>query len=467
MVAMNENNRYFTFLLALFLLLSASLSALEAYRGPILHFLKEPSESTISESYEYFEDGILLVDLGKIISVGRAEDQLSKMTKDTEVRVYNKSALIVPGFIDTHIHFPQIDMIASYGEQLLEWLNTYTFPHEKRFWDKEYAKKIANLFTQELLRNGTTTALVFASASRESVEALFEIAKLRNMRIISGNALGDRNLPEYLLKSRDPTYREIKELIEKWHKNGRLSYAITPRFAPTCSEDQLEMIQELLKEYPDVYVHTHLSENASEVAWVKELFPWSKSYLDVYKQFDLVRPRSMFAHSIHISDEEIADLASAKAAVSFCPTSNLFLGSGLFKWKQCKNSGLLIGVGTDVGAGTSFSMLRTLGEGYKVAQLQGDKMTPFEAFYHATLGGATALYMDQYVGNFEAGKEADFVVMDMGATALMSFRLEEATELKDKLFLLMVLGDDRNIKETYIMGKREYSRNALNNRFKK
>jgi guanine deaminase len=439
-----------------FLFVNTSLPALEAYRGSILHFLTEPNESNISESYEYFDDGILLVDLGKIVSVGRAEDQLSKITKDTEVHIYDKNALIVPGFIDTHIHFPQVDMIASYGEQLLEWLNKYTFPHEKRFWDKEYSKKIANIFTQELLRNGSTTALVFASASRESVEALFEVAKLRNMRIISGNALGDRNLPDYLLKSREPTYHEIKNLIEKWHGNGRISYAITPRFAPTSSEDQLEMIQGLLKEYPDVYVHTHLSENLNEVKWVSELFPWSKTYLDVYKHFDLVRPRSMFAHSIHISDEEIADLASAKAAVSFCPTSNLFLGSGLFKWKQCKRSGLLIGIGTDVGAGTSFSMLKTLGEGYKIAQLQGDKMTPLEAFYHATLGGAKALYIDQYVGNFEAGKEADFVVMDLGATSLMSFRLEEAVELKDKLFLLMILGDDRNIKETYIMGKREY-----------
>jgi len=453
---MNQKNRCFKTLLVVSLLLTTSLSALEAYRGPILHFLTEPGESSTSESYEYFDDGILLVDQGKVISVGSAEDQLSKIPKETEVHVYDKNALIMPGFIDTHIHFPQIDMIASYGEQLLEWLNKYTFPHEKRFLDKEYSQKIANFFTQELLKNGTTAALVFASASRESVEALFEVAKSRNMRIIAGNALGDRNLPEYLLKPREPTYNEIKELIEKWHNNGRISYAITPRFAPTSSEDQLEMIQGLLKEYPDVYMHTHLSENLNEVMWVKELFPWSKSYLDVYKHFDLVRPRSMFAHSIHLSDEEITGLADAKAAVSFCPTSNFFLGSGLFKWKQCKKSGLLIGIGTDVGAGTSFSLLTTLGEGYKVAQLQGDKMTPLDAFYHATLGGAKALYIDQYVGNFEAGKEADFVVMNVGATPLMSFRLEEATELKDKLFLLMVLGDDRNIKETYIMGKREY-----------
>lgn len=453
---MKLKNKCFMMFLVLFFILNEALPALEAYRGAILHFLKDPYASNLLDSYEYFDDGILLVDLGKIVSVGRAEDQLSKITKDTEVHTYGKNALIVPGFIDTHTHYPQFGMIASYGEQLLEWLNKYTFPHEKKFWDKEYSKKIAHLFVEELLKNGTTTAMVFAAASRESVEALFEVAQLRHMRIIAGNVLADRNLPKYLLKPVEPTYHEVKDLIKKWHGNGRALYAITPRFAPTSSEKQLGMIQRLVKEYPDVYVQTHLSENVDEVRWVKELFPWSQNYLDVYRHYGLVRPRSMFAHAIHISAKEIDDLARAKASVSFCPTSNLFLGSGLFKWKQCKDAGLLMGMGTDIGAGTSFSMLTTLGEGYKVAQLQGNRLTPFEAFYQATLGGAKALYIDQYVGNFEAGKEADFVILDLKATPLMSFRLEEATELSDKLFLLMILGDDRNIKETYIMGKREY-----------
>ncbi len=452
-----KNQLTLTLTLLVFILLTSSLSAIEAYRGAILHFLSDPSKD-ISNSYEYYEDGLLVIEEGKIISLGSAQDLLSHLPAATTMHAYDKNKLIMPGFIDTHIHFPQVDMIASYGEQLLEWLNKYTFPHEKRFFDKEYAKKIADIFIQELLRNGTTTALVFASASKESVEALFEATQEPNMRMISGNALGDRHLPDYLLKELKPTYDETKELIKKWHGNGRLLYAITPRFAPASTEEQLKMIGLLLEEHPDVYLHTHLSENLEEVSWVKNLYPWSKNYLDVYKHFGLVRPRSLFAHSIHISEQEIEQLAIAKAAVSFCPTSNLFLGSGLFKWRQCKNANLLMGIGTDVGAGTSFSMLHTLGDGYKVSQLQGDKMNPLEAFYHLTLGGAKALYIDQFVGNFEKGKEADFVVLDLCATPLMTFRLQESTDLIDRLFLLMILGDDRNIFETYIFGKQQYKR---------
>ncbi|MBA3722537.1 MAG: guanine deaminase [Parachlamydiaceae bacterium] len=434
-----------------------SLSALEAYRGTIIHFLEDPTLN-IKNSYEYLEDGLLIVDNGKVVSLGYAKDIISQVPEGTEIHEYDKNKLIIPGFIDTHIHFPQTGMIASYGEQLLEWLNKYTFPHEKRFFDKGYSKKIATIFTDELLRNGTTSALVFASHSKESVEALFEVAESRNMRIISGNALGDRNLPDYLIKPLDTAENETRELIKKWHGHGRLLYAITPRFAPTSTEAQLKMIGALLEEHPDVYMHTHLSECMDEVMWVKNLFPWSKNYLDVYNQFGLVRPRSVFAHSIHISDDEINLLADAKASVSFCPTSNFFLGSGLFKWRQCRNANLLIGIGTDVGAGTSFSMLHTLGAGYKVSQLQGDKMNPLEAFYHLTLGGARALYIDQLVGNFEVGKEADFVVLDMCPTPLMAFRFEECSELIDRLFLLMILGDDRNIFETYIFGKQQYKK---------
>lgn len=453
---MHTKKQYICVLLA-FVFFISSLSATEAFRGPILHFLNDPSKHG-PNAYEYYKDGLLVVDKGKIVSFGDAQDLMLHIPSGTRIHEYDKNKLIMPGFIDTHVHFPQVDMIASYGEQLLEWLNKYTFPHEQRFFDKEYAKKIASIFIQELFRNGTTTALVFASASKESVEALFEEAQAVHMRIISGNALGDRHLPDYLLKELKPTYYETKKLIKKWHGNGRISYAITPRFAPTSTEDQLKMVELLLKEHADVYLHTHLSENLDEVAWVKQLYPWSKSYLDVYQHFGLVRPRSLFAHSIHISEEEMALLASSKAAVSFCPTSNLFLGSGLFKWRPCKNAEMLIGIGTDVGAGTSFSILHTLGEGYKVSQLQGDKMHPLEAFYHATLGGAQALYMDQFVGNFEIGKEADFIVLDLCATPLMTFRMQECDELIDQLFLLMVLGDDRNVFETYIFGKQQYKR---------
>lgn len=432
-----------------------NLEGVEGYRAAILHFLDDPAYGT--GSYEYYEDGVLLVDNGKVVKLGPAMSVLDELEEGVTVHEYPHS-LIVPGFIDTHIHYPQTDMIASYGEQLLEWLDKYTFPHEKRFWDKAYADKIANKFFEELLRNGTTSALIFASSSRASAEAIFEAAEERGMRVISGVSLGDRNLPDYLLKQNGPAYEEAKELIAKWHGRGRLRYAVTPRFAPTSTEQQLEMVQRLLEEHPDLHLHTHLSENANEVAWVEALFPWSEDYLDVYDRYGFLRARSLFAHSIHLSDREIRKLSESGSAVSFCPTSNLFLGSGLFKWRTCREQGLLIGLGTDVGAGTSFSLLKTMGEGYKVAQLQNDKMNPFEAFYLATLGGARALDMDAYVGNFEEGKEADFVVLDLEATPLMTFRMGHSKELLDRLFLLMILGDERNISETFIMGKSAFGR---------
>ncbi len=433
--------------------LSEKLSSLKAYRGPIFHFLKSPEGACPSDSYEYFEDGILIVENGRILSVGDARELLPK-TQGIKIQTYGKNCLILPGFIDAHIHFPQMGMIASYGKQLIEWLNQYTFPFEERFSDKEYAEKMADLFIQELLKNGTTTALVFCTAAKESVEALFEAALKRHMRVIAGRTLGDRNMPTSLLTPVQSFMEEEEALLNRWHKKKRLLYALTPRFAPTSTETLLKMVGDLLTQHPDVYLHTHLSENLDEVAWVKELFPWSSHYLDVYHRFGLVRPRSVFAHAIHISQEEINLLSRSKAAVCHCPTSNLFLGSGLFRWKNCKEASLLMAFGTDVGAGTSFSLLATMNEGYKVAQLQKSSLHPLNAFYHATLGGAKALYLDSYIGNFETGKEADFIILDLAATGLMERRLQEAKNLCDRLFLLMMLGDDRSVKETYVMGDR-------------
>lgn len=446
--------RFFIFLLCFF---ASSASAVEAYRSAILHFTADPQ--TTEQCYEYYDDGLLIIERGKVAAVGPAYKLVSTLPKGTEIECY-ADALIIPGMIDTHIHFPQTDMIASYGEQLLEWLQKYTFPHEQRFEDKHYAEKISKIFIQELLRNGTTSALVFCAGSTYSVDALFKEASHHNMRLIAGKAVGDRNLPDHLLQPTDKTYDENKKLIKKWHQKKRLLYAVTPRFAPTCSEKQLQAVGKLLKEHPDVYLHTHLSENVEEVQWVKQLFPWSHDYLSVYERYGFLRPRAVFAHSIHISDEEIHKLAKSKSAVSFCPTSNLFLGSGLFNWEKCRKAGVLIGIGTDVGAGTSFSMLHTLGDGYKVAQMQKQKLSPFEAFYHATLGGAKALYIEDHVGNFLPGKEADFVILDLASTPLMRFRMEDSPELADKLFLLMILGDDRNVKETYVAGKRSFRKES-------
>jgi len=422
----------------------------KAYRAAILHSIADPAVVGVEQSYEYFEDGVLVVEDGQIARVGHAAELLPTL-KGVELTEY-RDALITPGFIDTHIHYPQTGMIASYGEQLLDWLNTYTFPTEKQFADKAHAADVAGIFLKELLRNGTTTALVFGSVHKQSVDAFFEAAEELNLRMIAGKVLMDRNAPDYLTDTPESGYAESKELIERWHGKGRLHYAVTPRFAPTSSPEQLGLAGKLLSEYPDLYMHTHLSENRQEIEWVKELFPERKGYLDVYDHYRLIGSRAVFAHGVHLCDEECQRLAETGSAVAFCPTSNLFLGSGLFDLAKLEQHGVRVGLGTDVGAGTSFSQLQSLNEAYKIMQLQGKKLDPFKSLYLATLGGANALYLDDKIGNFECGKDADFVVLDYNATPLISYRMQQATSLAEKLFALCMLGDDRAIKQTFAAG---------------
>jgi len=422
----------------------------KAYRAAILHSLADPAMVGVEQSYQYFEDGILLIENGKVAQIGAAAELLPKLA-GVEVQHY-RDALITPGFIDTHIHYPQTGMIASYGEQLLDWLNTYTFPTEKQFEDKAHASDVAAIFLKELLRNGTTTALVFGSVHPQSVDAFFEQADKLNLRMIAGKVLMDRNAPDYLTDTAESGYAESKALIERWHGKGRLHYAVTPRFAPTSTPEQLDLAGKLFGEYPDLYMHTHISENKAEVAWVKELFPAHKGYLDVYDHHKLIGPRAVFAHGVHLCDEECKRLAETGSAVAFCPTSNLFLGSGLFDLNKLEEHGVRVGLGTDVGAGTSFNQLQSLNEAYKVMQLQGKKLDPFKSLYLATLGGANALYLDDRLGNFLPGKDADFVVLDYNATPLMGYRMQQARSLEERLFALTMLGDDRAVKETFAAG---------------
>ncbi|WP_068830676.1 guanine deaminase [Pseudomonas sp. BMS12] len=429
---------------------------LKAYRAAILHSLADPTEVGVEASYQYFADGILLVEDGRVVEVGAAEALLPRL-QGVEVGEY-RDALITPGFIDTHIHYPQTGMIASYGEQLLDWLNTYTFPTERQFADKAHAADVAGIFLKELLRNGTTTALVFGSVHKASVDAFFEAAQALDLRMIAGKVLMDRNAPDYLTDTAESGYAESKELIERWHGKGRLHYAVTPRFAPTSTPEQLELAGKLFAEYPDLYMHTHLSENRKEIEWVKELFPARKGYLDVYDHHGLIGPRAVFAHGVHLCDEECARLGETGSAVAFCPTSNLFLGSGLFDLQKLERHGVRVGLGTDVGAGTSFSQLQSLNEAYKIMQLQGNKLDPFKSLYLATLGSARALYLDQHIGNFEAGKDADFVVIDYNATPLLSYRMQQARSLEERLFALTILGDDRVIRETFAAGRSVHQR---------
>ncbi|MDP2748824.1 guanine deaminase [Pseudomonas sp.] len=431
-------------------------SPVKAYRAAILHSIADPAVVGVEQSYEYFEDGLLVIDNGQVAKVGHAADLLPSL-KGVEITEY-RDALITPGFIDTHIHYPQTGMIASYGEQLLDWLNTYTFPTEQQFADKAHAADVAGIFLKELLRNGTTTALVFGSVHKQSVDAFFEAAEALNLRMIAGKVLMDRNAPDYLTDTPESGYADSKELIERWHGKGRLHYAVTPRFAPTSTPEQLTLAGKLLGEYPDLYMHTHLSENRKEIEWVKALFPERKGYLDVYDHYKLIGARSVFAHGVHLCDDECKRLAETGSAVAFCPTSNLFLGSGLFDLNKLEQHGVRVGLGTDVGAGTSFSQLQSLNEAYKVMQLQGKKLDPFKSLYLATLGGANALYLDDKLGNFESGKDADFVVLDYNATPLISYRMQQAKTLDERLFALTMLGDDRAVKETFAAGQSVHRR---------
>ena len=423
-----------------------------AYRAAILYSLADPSEVGLDASYAYFDDGLLVVDDGRITAVGPATELLPTLAPDTEVVTYT-DALITPGFIDTHIHFPQTGMIGSYGEQLLDWLETYTFPCERQFADKVHADEVAKRFLGELLRNGTTTALVFGSVHPESVDALFEEAERLDLRLIAGKVMMDRNAPDYLTDTADSSYRDSKALIERWHGKGRLHYAVTPRFAPTSTPEQLTAAGRLLEEHPGVYLHTHLSENLKEIDWVKALYPERSGYLDVYDHYRLLGERSVFAHGVHLCDAECQRLAETGSAVAFCPTSNLFLGSGLFNLPQAERFGVRVGLGTDVGAGTSFSLLATLNEAYKVMQLQDVRLHPFKSLYLATLGGARALRLEERIGSLAPGHDADFVVLDYKATPLLDYRLQQSRSIEETLFVLTTLGDDRVVRETYAAGR--------------
>jgi len=432
--------------------------SIKAVRGSFLDItrtVQHPEE--IEGHLRFIKDGLLIIRDGQVEWFGNWEEGHHQIPDGIRVRDYS-GKMIVPGFVDTHIHYPQCEMVGAYGEQLLDWLNKHTFPAEKRYNDLEYAREMSAFFIKQLLRNGTTTALVFGTVHPESVEALFESARHINMRMIAGKVMMDRNAPDYLLDTAESSYSQTKALIERWHNNGRLLYAITPRFAPTSSPEQLEMVQRLRQEYPDVYLHTHLSENKDEVAWVKALYPEHKNYLDVYHHYGMTGRKSVFAHCVHLEDAEWDCLHQTQSSIAFCPTSNLYLGSGLFNLPNAWRKKVRVGMGTDIGAGTTFNMLQTLNEAYKIMQLQGYRLSAYEAFYLATLGGADALGLADTIGNFNLGKEADFVVLEPTATPLQQLRYDNSKTLMDKLFVMMTLGDDRSIYRTYVDGRLVYER---------
>lgn len=425
--------------------------SLQAHRGALLHFSGDPGDHDDAGSYHHHEDGLLLVEDGRVAAAGPAAELLPALPDGTPI-VDHGTDLLLPGLIDTHIHFPQTEVIGSAGRDLLDWLEHYIFAVEARFGDYAYASQVSEVFLDELLRNGTTTALVFCTVHKASADAFFAAAERRGLRMIAGKVLMDRNCPANLRDTAEDGERETRELIETWHGRGRLAVAITPRFAPTSTPAQLAAAGRLAREYPDTYIHSHLAENLGEIAWVRELFPERRSYLDVYDHYGLLRERAVYAHCIHLDSVDRRRMADCGACAAHAPTSNLYLGSGLFDFAASDEAGLRFGVATDVGGGTSFSMLRTLGEAYKVAQLRGQRLTPLRAFYLATLGNARVLQLQNRIGSFAAGCEADFIAIDWQATPLLARRIAGCRSLSEKLLVLMTLGDERAVRRTYIGG---------------
>lgn len=425
---------------------------MKAFRAEILSVPDDPAVAG-AESVRHFPDGLLVVEDGLVVACGPAGDLAGRFA---EVPAERLDGLIVPGFVDAHVHYPQIECIASHGEQLMQWLERHIFPAEQAFADRAHADSVAAFFLDELLRHGTTSALVFATVHAGSVDALFEAALARDMRIVSGKVLMDQG-PEGLRDDVASGRADTEELIARWRGRGRLGYAVTPRFVPTSSDAQLEDAGRLVAAHPDVLMHTHLSENRGEIAFVAERFPDAADYLDVYDRFGLVGPRSVFAHCVHMSDRALGRMAAAGAGIAFCPTSNMFLGSGLFDLAQADRHQVPIGIGTDIGAGTTLSVLHTLGEAYRTCQLKGVSLDPFRALHLATAGSARVMGIADRVGALMPGQEADFVVLDEISTPLLARRCAGQT-LHDRLFALQVLGDDRAIAATYLRGRRAWSR---------
>lgn len=436
-----------------------------AFRGRIFYFRDSSTFDTIptskevdrgfhEHSYCYIEDGVLIVENGKVHAVGQYADMGKELAG---VNVVNyKGKLITPGFIDTHTHAAQSAVVAAYGEKLLEWLNNYVFPAESNYKDDDHARRDLNFFIDLLLRNGTTTSVSYGPLFYNANNIFFEELQKRNMRFISGNTMMDDDSPDYLKLPAKENYDIAKKLIHKWHNKHRFAFCVTPRFGLSCSEEMLEMCGALVKEHKDVYMQTHLDENVNEIKATQEKFPWSKNYLDVYDHYGLITDRAVLGHCIHLKEAELQVIKAKKAILASCPTSNNFLGSGLFKFENVTKYTNRITFASDWGAGNTISMLRVMDDAYKVAMLTGFKLPSMLRWYLCTLGSARSLQIDDKIGNFEKGKEADFVVIDPNATDILKYRNNQVDDIFELLFITMSLAEERNIAATYIMGEAAY-----------
>ena len=431
-----------------------------AIRGPVLTYTGDPFRDGLNRTMVHEPDAIVAMQDGRITHFGPAARIAPLLPSGTEIRDFGKDALISAGFVDTHVHFPQMPMIASHGAQLLDWLDRYTFPTELMFADRAYTRRVARAFLTENLRNGITTSCVYCTVHAHSADILFEEAEALGLRLAAGKVLMDRNAPDGLRDSVQSGYDDSQALIRKWHGRGRLLYAITPRYAGSSSPEQLAAAGALWREHPDCLMQTHMAETEAEVAWIKELFPERAGYLDVYEHHGLCGKRAVFGHGIWLGDDELQRLHVADAAIAHCPTSNFFLGSGLFDIARAVRADrpVRVGLGTDLGAGTSFSILQTLNEAYKAAQLNQHPLSAGHAYYLATRGSAAALHLEDKIGSITPGMEADLVVLDMRSTPLIAFRMDEARDFAEQLFIQMILGDDRAVQATYVAGRLAHAR---------
>lgn len=431
-----------------------------AVRGPVLTYSGDPFRLGLARTLHYEPDALVVMADGRIAQFGPARRLRPLLPAGTPVVDYGRDALIIAGFIDCHVHFPQLPIIGAGGEELISWLNKYTFVAEQRFADAKLARAVARIFLRESLRNGVTTSAVHCTVHPQSVDALFEEAEKLGLRSIAGKVLMDRNAPGELLDTPRRGYDESKALIGRWHGRGRLMYAITPRFAATSTPAQLEAAGALKAEHPDCFVQSHVAETRREVAWVRKLFPRRKGYLDVYDHYGLLGRRAIYGHGIWLSEAELRRCHQSGTAIAHCPTSNAFLGSGCFDLGNALKTArpVRVGLATDLGAGTSFSMLQTMHEAYKAARLHARRLPSTHAFYLATRGAAHALYLDDAIGSIAPGMEADLVVLDLKSTPLIEYRMRHADSLDEALSVQMTLADDRAVRATYVAGRSVYQR---------
>ena len=428
-----------------------------ALQGDLLDFTATPApDDTTSPAVRYRPNHWLLIEADGRIAGVQAEAPDASWPREL-----HPGRLILPGFIDTHVHSAQVDVLGAYGTALLDWLEQHTFPAERRMADANHAAYISSLFLDGLLAAGTTAAMVFPTVHKVSVDALFSAAEQRGMRLIAGKVLMDRHAPDFLRDDVVQSERDNVDLIARWHGRSRLAYAVTPRFAPTSTEAQLAMAGALMAATPGLYMQTHVAENTDEVRWVAQLFPRARSYLDVYRHYGLLGPRAMLAHAIWLDADDRALLAQSGAAIAHCPSSNLFLGSGLFDWAAAGTAGAAVTMGTDVGGGTSLSMPRTLADAYKVQALAGRRVTAWALLHAATRGAAEALHLGGEIGSLDIGAMADVVVWDRAASPVEARRQSVARDLHDAVFAWLTLGDERHVVSTRVAGVERHRRGAF------